>query len=126
MVNSSMLRDSKPLESLHENGYATFDTFFGLCNLTPVRSVLYNLKSHFHGVWEGLAKCVETSCTVSSLRRNLRFQFVFRFHHGSRPCYSCWSRRRCSRNPPIPAPVVPPVVIPAPVAPLEAAPVVGH
>ena len=29
MVNFSMLRDSKPLEFQHENGYATFDTFFG-------------------------------------------------------------------------------------------------
>ena len=44
-----MLRDSKPLE----NDYATFDTFFGLYNLIPVRSVLYNLKSPFHGILGG-------------------------------------------------------------------------
>ena len=48
-------------------------------NLILVRSVLYNLKSPFHGVWGGLAKYVKTSCTVSSLRRNLPFQFVSRF-----------------------------------------------
>ena len=28
-----------------------------LYNLIPVRSALYNLKSPFHGVWGGLAKC---------------------------------------------------------------------
>ena len=30
----------------------------GLYNLIRVRSVLYNLKSPFHGVWGGLTKCV--------------------------------------------------------------------
>ena len=29
MVNFSMLRNSKSLEFLHENGYATFNTYFG-------------------------------------------------------------------------------------------------
>ena len=34
---------------------------FWLYNLIPVRSVLYNLKSPFHGVWGGLAKCAPPS-----------------------------------------------------------------
>ena len=90
-----------------------------------MRSVLYNLKSPFHGVWGGLAKCVETSCTVSSLRRNLRFQFVSRFTMAHVPVIPAGADVVAAVDPPVPAPVVPPVVIPAPVAPVEAAPVVA-
>ena len=60
---------------------------FWLYNLIPVRSVLYNLKSPFHGVWGGLARCVKTSCTVSSLRyatpkvtKYQRFNFIIQIH----------------------------------------------
>ena len=90
-----------------------------------MRSVLYNLKSPFHGVWGGLAKCVETSGTVSSLRRNLRFQFVSRFTMVHVPVIPAGADVAAAVDPPVPAPVVPPVVIPAPVAPVEAAPVVA-
>ena len=34
---------------------------FWLYNLIPVQSVLYNLKSPFHGIWGGLAKCAPPS-----------------------------------------------------------------
>ena len=85
-----------------------------------MRSVLYNLKSPFHGVCGGLAKCVETSCSVSSLRRNLRFQFVSRFTMAHVPVIPAGADVVAAVDPPVPAPVVPPVVIPAPVAPVVA------
>ena len=90
-----------------------------------MRSVLYNLKSPFHGVWGGLAKYIKTSCTVSSLRRNLRFQFVSRFTMAHVPVIPAEADVVAAVDPPVPTPVVPPVVVPAPVAPVQAAPVVA-
>ena len=61
--------------------------------------------------------------TVSSLPRNLRFQFVSRFTMAHVPVIPAGANIVAAVDPPVPAPVVPPVVIPAPVAPVEAAPV---
>ena len=90
-----------------------------------MRSVFYNLKSPFHGVWGGLAKYVKSSCTVSSLRSNLRFQFVSRFTMAHVPVIPAEADVVAAEDAPVLAPVVPPVVVKAPVASVEAAPVVA-
>ena len=58
---------------------------------------------------------------VSSLPRNLHFQFVSCFTMAHVPVIPAGADIVAAVDPPVPAPVVPPVVIPAPVAPVEAA-----
>ena len=63
---------------------------------------------------------LKTSCTVSSLRHNLRFQFVSRFTMAHVPVIPAGADVVASVDPPVPAPVVPPVEAAPVVAPLAA------